>query len=378
MDSIHQLPLNQKKFPQTWQVLGEALEQKVAPGFVVGLWEKKTPDQFKVGCWGQRREVPSPLPLTVDTVFDLASLTKIVATAPLAAALVERGWLSWTTPVSSLIPEFQFPEVQIQHLLSHTAGFIAWKPFWQKLRDSFAPSSLEDVPLAERQKLMRELVLAESPAVKPGAQMVYSDISFLILGFALEQLVQQPLYQAVEQWVWKPLGLSDFEFRVGNSVSEEIAATEDCPWRGRVLQGEVHDDNCWTMGGYGGHAGVFGTAAGLAQYIRALVMGQFVTSQTLNAMWSKIPFPPDCSRTLGWDTPAQFDSSAGSLFSRRSVGHLGFSGTSLWYDRDAEVGVIVLSNRVHPSRANMKIKAFRPRVHDAIRNDLKDFAKNPV
>lgn len=351
-----------------------ALEGEVAPGFVVGAWQKKRPEQFLLGSWGDRRIVPSRQPMSVETIFDLASLTKVVATAPLAAALVDRGWLSWNTSVTSILPEFSAPEVEVRHLLSHTAGFVAWKPFWQTLREQLAPgggvSGLEKAPLRTRQQLMRKLILAEVPDEKPGTRAVYSDVSFLLLGFLLEELTGHPLHQAVKTWVWDPLGLTEFQFRFGHNPSETIAATENCPWRERILQGEVHDDNCWAMGGVGGHAGVFGTAESLLKYIRSLAMGRFLSSKTLAVMWTPALSPLDCGRTLGWDTPSAEGSSAGKFFSRRSVGHLGFSGTSLWYDLDAEVGIVLLSNRIHPSRENGKMKEFRPVLHNALRADL--------
>jgi len=377
VESTSKLPLSSAQFPLTFKALEFAIEQGVAPGFVVGVWRKKEPEKFWLGCLGERRLVPSALPLSVDTVFDLASLTKVIATAPLAAALVDRGWLSWDTPVASILPDFSTPEVEVRHLLSHTAGFVAWKPFWQTIREQLTPgglaTSLERIPVSVRQALMRKLILAEVPGELPGAQALYSDVSFLLLGFLLEELTGRPLYQAVEREVWRPLGLSEFQFRVGNVSSEAIAATEQCPWRERVLQGEVHDDNCWAMGGYGGHAGVFGTAEGLLKYIRALALGQFLSPKVLTAMWTPVSSPPGCGRTLGWDTPSEVGSSAGKFFSRHSVGHLGFSGVSLWYDLAAEIAVVLLSNRIHPTRENGRMKEFRPAFHNAVRTDLQSF-----
>ncbi len=359
----------------TLQALRRGVDSRVAPGFVVGIWRNREPDRFLLGLAGERRQVPSRLRLSVETVFDLASLTKVVATAPLAAALVDRGWLSWDTPISSVLPEFGSSDVELRHLLSHTAGFVAWRSFWQTLRAQLAPhgggAQLERVSVERRQSLMRKLILGEVPDEKPGTKMLYSDVSFLLLGFMLEKLTGRPLHRAVEAFVWRPMGLTGLEFRVGHQVSEEIAATELCPWRERVLQGEVHDDNCWAMGGYAGHAGVFGNAEGVLGFIRGLVLGRLLTPQTLAQMWTPVSSPVGCGRTLGWDTPSEVGSSAGRFFSRHSVGHLGFSGTSVWYDLDAQVAVVLLSNRVHPARDNTKMKEFRPILHDAVRTDLR-------
>ncbi len=370
-------PVTSTRFPLTVQAIHQALETDVAPGFAVGIWCKKEPSQFWLGAWGSRRVVPSRLPISVDTPFDLASLTKVVATSVLAATMVDRGWLRWDTPVASILTQFSAQDVEVRHLLSHTAGFVAWKPYWQALREGLThhglAAELEKIPVKIRQARMRELILAEVPDEKPGARVLYSDVSFLLLGFLLEEVTGRPLDRAVRDFVWEPLGLREFQYRPGHQPSEIIAATEDCPWRKRVLQGEVHDDNCWAMGGYAGHAGVFGTVNGLLKFIRSLVMDRFLSPRVLAEMWTPVAEPAGCGRTLGWDTPSEVGSSAGQYFSRRSVGHLGFSGTSLWYDADAGVTVAMISNRVHPSRENNRMKEFRPIFHNAVRTDLLQF-----
>jgi CubicO group peptidase (beta-lactamase class C family) len=368
--------VNQKNFPRTWSVIKEGIAEGVAPGFVVGLWQKKLPNEFGLAAFGNRRIEPSPLPMLETTIFDLASLTKVFATAPLTALMVERGWLSWNTQVSSILADYPHPSIEIRHLLSHTAGLTAWQPFWERLWKQFAPTPIYRVPVAQRQKVMRELVLGVAPDFAPGEKCVYSDLSFLILGFVLEELTRLPLDQAVKKWLWEPMGLTGpkfylTHFRHLNSKIwiEEVAATENCSNRGGILQGQVHDDNCWAMGGYAGHAGVFADAKDILRFVKSLFEG-FFSSKTLNAMWSRVSEPQGCERTLGWDTPSGSASSTGSRFSSQSVGHLGFTGTSLWIDLREELAVTLLSARVHPSRENIKIKAFRPKFHDAIRLDL--------
>lgn len=169
------------------------------------------------------------------------------------------------------------------------------------------------------------------------------------------------------------MGVQDaFYARVDRSVEKGrldlVAATEESVWRGGVLQGQVHDDNCWAMGGYGGHAGAFGSVQDVLHFSKML-MGGFLSRETLNVTWTRVSRPLGCERTLGWDTPS-VGSSAGQCFSKNSVGHLGYTGTSLWIDLDAELAVCLLTNRVHPIRENEKIKTFRPRFHDAIRIDF--------
>jgi CubicO group peptidase (beta-lactamase class C family) len=402
--------LNSRRFPKTCAVMESGLQERVAPGFVAGIWQKKFPEKVNLGAWGFRRvdslDLPA-LPMLPETVFDLASLTKIIGTAALAAVLVDRQWLSWATPVAALLPGYRFPEVKIQHLLSHTAGYVAWKPFWKGILERAlllqnlgeapveassevlmgasaasllkASQALRKIHVKIRQEWMKEMVLAEAPDAAPGTRMLYSDLSFLLLGFALEELVQMPLDDAVKKWVWDPMQMSDTYFSripsglgtAKNVRNEQVAATENCPWRKVILQGEVHDDNCWAMGGYAGHAGAFGTALDLLRFSQRLMTG-FFNPSVLQALWTRVSMPSGCTRTLGWDTPSGDNSAVGRYFSSASVGHLGFTGTSLWIDPQAGIAVTLLSNRIHPSRVNEKIRTFRPKFHEAVWQDLRD------
>ncbi len=309
--------LSKMSFPQTWEVLEEGIQKEVAPGFVVGVWWVQSPLDFWAGCLGQRRKIPSPLPITVDTVFDFASVTKVFATASLAATLVERGWLDWETPLSSLFGDYPYSRIQISHLLSHTAGLVAWHPFWEKLRERFLPALLEKISVDQRQRAMQELVFEVTPQFLPGKQMIYSDLSFLLLGFALEKVTAMPLDQAVKKFVWEPMGIQEAFYRRLSSPRKPldfVAATEDCPWRGGVLQGEVHDDNCWSMGGYGGHAGAFGTVRDLMHFSRSLMVGRFLSPKVLKKFWTRVSNPLGCTRTLGWDMSSGENSAMGGGF----------------------------------------------------------------
>jgi serine-type D-Ala-D-Ala carboxypeptidase len=368
--------LSAKEFSSTWAILNQGINDGVFPGAVAGLWQAKDPGKARLVALGHRRTVPSLLPMLPDTVFDLASITKVFATATLAALLVDRRWLQWETPVKSIFADYASPEVQIRHLLSHTAGLPAWLPLWERLREQFSPVPLCHAPVLERQYAMKKFVLSVLPEVPTGQRALYSDLSFLLLGFVLEEIVAMPLSSGVEELVWKPMGLEGAFFsRVDRSVQdgriEKAAATENCSWRGGVLQGQVHDDNCWAMGGYAGHAGAFARAKDVLQFVAALFSG-FLSPDTLQTAWNRVSEPHGCERTLGWDTPSGNVSSAGKCFSSRSVGHLGFTGTSLWVDLDAGIAVTLLTNRVHPSRENERIKSFRAQFHDAIRCDIEN------
>lgn len=362
-------------FPKTWEVLRAGLEEGVAPGFVAGVWEGKNSTQVKIVAMGHRRVTPSVLPMRPDTVFDIASLTKVFATASLTALLVDRQWLEWETPLKSILPEYPDSEIKLCHLLSHTAGLPAWKPLWENLRSKFSPLSLEQLPIENRKKEMKKLLMTVSREHSVGERALYSDIGFLLLGFALEEVTQMKLQQAVRQLLWDPMGIKEAFFvgvdrGVKQGKLENVAATEDCPWRGGVLQGQVHDDNVWAMGGVGGPSGVFTTAAEVLKFSAQWLSG-FFSNQTRLKAWGRVSPPDHCERTLGWDTPSGTESSAGRYFSKSSVGHLGFTGTSLWIDPEAMIAIVLLSNRVHPTRENNKIRGFRPRFHDALREDLR-------
>lgn len=360
-------------FPRSAQIIREGFAMGVATAFAYGVW-LEGPGRAYVGAFGQTALPPEGRAVHARTVFDIASISKVYGAATLAAQLVDRGWLSWDTPVAALIEGYKYPAIKVRHLLAHTAGFPAWEPLWQRMRDRFEGRELWSVAIEDRQAAMRSLVLSIRPEVPPDTRVLYSDITFLTLGFLLEELTGMDLDVAVERLLWRRLGVVDsFYRRVDEPVEkarlEDVAATERCPWRGGVLQGQVHDDNCWTMGGYAGHAGAFSTVPDLLHYSRRLLKG-FLSDRVMRAFWGRAPLPVGCTRTLGWDTPTGAQSTTGPDFSPRSVGHLGFTGTSLWIDPDHRLAVALLTNRVHPTRDNSKIQDFRRAFHRALAFDL--------
>jgi CubicO group peptidase (beta-lactamase class C family) len=375
--------LPEKSFPETWRLLRESVEptlseSRVAPGAVLGVWRRSEPRTPRFAFAGRvRAETDSPA-VRVDTVFDLASLTKIVGSATLLARLVERGEVRWSDPVQAFFPEYAYSTVTLEHLASHTAGYAAWAPFWQKLLAEGGrgnPTILRSIPVMQRQARVRDEVLASVPEVQPGVRALYSDLSFLLLGFCLERVTGLPLDQALQRRVFEPWGLEGLSFRRIEEKEwqdSEVAATEQCPWRGRVLQGEVHDDNCWAMGGYGGHAGLFGRAEDLLLFARRWLEGA-ISRPVRQVAWTRVASPSGCERTPGWDTPSGPKPASGRGFGPGSVGHLGFTGTSLWIDPVRECAVVLLTNRVHPSRENIRIREFRPRIHDVLLQELSSF-----
>ncbi len=371
-----------EEFPRAREVLQAGISEGVFPGAVAGVWSRRDPDRYHFAWGGARRlglKGLSPQAMERETIFDLASVSKVFATAALATVLVERGWIRWDAPVQSILAEFPHPQITLRQLASHTSGLPAWNPVYENLRWYFATDELEMIDVSERQAAARKYLFEISPERAPGESALYSDLGFMLLGFCLEEVTNLPLDRAVERFLWRPMGLCEPgntgpffvrtlepAFRARNEV---VAATEDCPWRRSILQGQVHDDNCWAMGGYAGHAGAFGTARNLLRFGQGLLDG-FISRQVLKETWTRVARPAGCDRTPGWDTPSGESPALGKFFSTASVGHLGYTGTSFWIDPRNEIVVTLLTNRVHPTRENILIRPFRARFHDALARDL--------
>jgi CubicO group peptidase (beta-lactamase class C family) len=255
--------------------------------------------------------------------------------------------------------------ITICDILHHASGLPAYRPYFQQFEPYAAPENMQR---------LQYLILAEPLVQPPGSKCLYSDLGFILLGRLLEQTTQQPLARFFQQTVADPLQLKQrLGFLPVNSIGqgqkEEIAATELCPWRHRLIQGEAHDEHCWLMGGVAGHAGLFGTAEAVLALGECLLdcwLGKRHHPAFSNRLLRHALEWSDTSGqwALGFDRPTPGQSSSGSYFSPRSVGHLGFTGTSLWMDPERELVVVLLTNRVHPSRENLKIRSFRPFFHD--------------
>jgi CubicO group peptidase (beta-lactamase class C family) len=308
-------------------------------------------------------------PMTPDAVFDLASLTKPLATTVALMLLVQEGTLHLDQTLGNAIPDFLGTDkasITIRQLLSHTSGLPDYRPYYKQVAE---------FPRSERKGLLRSLLLSEELIHEPGEACIYSDVGFLILEWLVEVTAQKTLDSFVEESVYGPLRLKHLFFVPLNGGAGKnepsYVATADCPWRGKILDGEVHDENAHVVGGVAGHAGLFGTAQdvyGLLNELLRVYAGKPNTGlfhggvvQTFFQRQSDV-----ASWALGFDTPTRPDSSSGQHFSDLSVGHLGFTGTSFWVDLVKNVVVILLTNRIHPDPDNERIKAFRPLLHDAV------------
>ncbi|MBI4511802.1 MAG: beta-lactamase family protein [Deltaproteobacteria bacterium] len=324
----------------------------------------------RVATW----PVPGP-PASVDTVYDVASVTKAAATALVVMRLIEAGRLSLDSPACAFVPELAGPgkeRIRVRDLLCHASGLPAWRPLFERI----GPGERERTPSA-RDRILR-MAAGEPVEREPGTRSVYSDLGFMVLGLVVERAGGDRLDRLAERVVFEPLGMNETRFvdldAAPRAVTpSQVAPTEACPRRGLVV-GEVHDDNCHAAGGILGHAGLFSTVNDLSRLCHALAgawQGERVPGgfppEMVREFFSPCGIPGSTWR-LGWDgpSPPPGASQAGDLWPKTGVGHLGFTGCSAWIDLERARWVILLSNRVHPSREDQRIKVVRPRVHDAI------------
>ncbi|MBN1930561.1 MAG: serine hydrolase [Desulfobacterales bacterium] len=345
------------------KLMKKAVADKVFPGAVLLVLKENSVVFFEAYGYAN---LFSKLLMTKDTVFDLASLTKPLATTLSIMKLFQESKLSLDQNLGSLLPPFKKTkkaQIKIKHLLSHNSGLPDYRPYYMEL---------SCLPHAERKNALRKLLVKESLAKPIGQDVLYSDIGFMILEWIVERIAGKRIDQFVTEKIYRPLDLKNLFFIDLNADQRlaRFAATEICPWRKVLLNGVVHDDNAYIVGGVEGHAGLFGDAYDISVLLSALLSafhGQAsfcgISKDLLHIFFKR---QEDTDRALGFDTPSLTGSSSGSFFSKNSVGHLGFTGTSFWVDLERSTAIIFLTNRIHPSRANDKIKSFRPKLHDVV------------
>jgi len=351
-------PAGGVRFDAARQVLELAIAERAFPAAVIEVGTAGEPLWRQ--AFGTLTYDPHAAVTTDDTIFDLASLTKVVATTPMVMQQVERGVLALDDPVSGHIAAWHGvdrADVTLRDLLAHCSGLPAWRPFFRELEGRAAYESA---------------IAAESLEYVPRTRSVYSDLDFMLLGFIVDGRL--PFVDRFALMLSQMGIVEEIQFMPPTLWHARIAPTEQDPWRGRLLVGEVHDENAAALGGIAGHAGLFGTTAAVGSYARHVLQvldGRTgaVRRATLEEFVAKRSDIPGSSRALGWDTMLP-TSSCGSKMSPRAFGHTGFTGTSLWIDPEKNVYVVLLTNRVHPSRENEAIKHVRPAVHDAVMSEL--------
>lgn len=326
-------------------------------------------------------------PVRESTRFDLASLTKPLATAAISILAVSRGMFTLDDSIAHFLPVHPIPRekrsITVRHLLSHCSGLPAYEPWYRKLIR---------IPPNRRSAALLSMILETPLLSAPGRISCYSDLGFLLLGILLETAFAAPLDELAAKFLFLPHGIEELSFfrlkttcdpatRPENSAAGalEFAATERCLWRKRLLEGEVHDENAYCLEGVAGHAGLFGTARGVFSLISILwrahrggAESEPSLREVLAQFWTRQGLLKESTWALGFDTPSAVGSSSGRHFSTRSIGHLGFTGTSFWLDLEREILIILLTNRVHPTREHERMKVFRPTIHDLVMETLDD------
>jgi len=353
------------RFAEAYRVLGEAIAARAFPGCAFGaLAGGEVVLRDALGRFTYEEESPA---VRAETIYDVASITKVISTTAAAMLLYQRGQLDLETPLGELLPGFLAGRaagdpargVRLRHLLAHSSGL---------------PGYAELFRAAQTPQELLSACLTLPLEAAPGQRAEYSDPGFILLGKALEVIAEEELVRWVRRELWAPLGLESTCFCPPADVRNAIPPTEqDATFRHRRIQGEVQDENAWVLGGAAGHAGVFSNVPDLLRFsqqmLRAAVGNSALFSAETVALFAQRQAPLGSSRALGWDTPSP-NSSSGRFFSRKSIGHLGFSGCSLWIDLEAEVAIVLLTNRTWPDRKNQGIRVLRPIFHDAIRKTL--------
>jgi CubicO group peptidase (beta-lactamase class C family) len=379
-------------FSSAFSILDDAIAQRAFPAASVAIAEHDALVGLK--AFGHFTYHPDSPPPTTATLFDLASLTKVVATTPMSMILYQRGLLDLDAPVAAIIPEFvssppgkdpRRRDVTIRMLLAHSSGL----PGYERL---FLNGNTRD-------QLLRA-ALAVPLTADPNTRPEYSDIGFMILSEVLERLAGESLDRFCQREVFGPLGMTNTTFNPPAETRQQIPPTADereqecgagaparekpasarppgaspnspSRFRSKIIQGEVQDENAFVLGGVAAHAGLFSTAEDLAKFAHTMLGGgrPILRPETVALFTRRQSAPHATSRALGWDTPSSA-SQSGKYFGPNSFGHLGYTGTSLWIDPDRQLSVTLLTNRTWPDCSNRAIRQVRPRFHDALIESL--------
>lgn len=358
----------------------EAVEKGVFPGATVAV--RAGDDLLFEGAFGCRSLIPERTPLKLETVFDLSSLTKPLATTIAVMMLARDGKFRLDDRVTRFFHNFGVhgkTHVTFRQALAHCTGLAAWRPYYQQIANIEKNGKVNFMASRGAKEYVYEQIHREKPEAPPGTKAIYSDLNFMLLGEVVEQINGGSLNRYCRDKIFRPLGLRSTDFidislvktRRLEPVAEMFAPTEVCPMRKRLLVGEVHDDNAYAMGGVAGHAGLFAPVREVDRIAHELIAcyhgrSEFVPPKMLREFWQRNGTVKDSTWALGWDTPSREASSAGHHFSPAAAGHLGFTGTSIWIEPEKEIAITILSNRVHPRRENQAIREFRPLIHDLI------------
>lgn len=341
----------------------KGISEKVFPGCGVGISKGNNVFSNVYGYTSSEKREP----VTKKTLFDLASLSKPLATTLACLVLIKEGKIKYEATLESMlgcaVPDDK-KNITLAQLLSHSSGFIAHHDFYK---------ILAGYPLEKRKDVLLSDILQRPLSYQPGSQTLYSDVGFIILFFIIEFQAKMNLESFVQDYIFTPMDIHDVCYNPKGKGYTQFAATEDCPWRKKVISGEVHDLNTWILGGVSGQAGLFGSidsVLSLVLYIKNMLQGKnkhpYIDRVLLQEAVMKRGGGESSCWGFGFDTPTQPGSSAGRFISAKSCGHLGFTGTSFWIDIEKDSVVVLLTNRINPTVENIKIKDFRPLFHDIV------------
>ncbi len=353
---------NSPSFAHVDSIMLQAVADSVFPGAVLLVADSGR--RVHLRAYGMMGYGTYARPMPKNAIFDLASVTKVVATTTAAMLLVDRGQLDLDAPVQRYLPGFtgeNKDKVTVRHLLVHASGLPPFRRYY-----------LEN--LSAEQTLHR--IMIEPLIYSPGTETRYSDLGIILTAKIVEAISGLSLDRFCAKNIFQPLDMEDTFFNPPAEVLDRIPPTEYDPWRGRMVHGQVHDENAFTLGGVSGHAGLFSTAEDLSHFAAMLLAEgkyggrQLISPGIIAEFTRRQNLVSGSTRALGWDTRSAEKSSSGHYMSMRAFGHTGFTGTSIWIDPVKKVFVILLSNRVHPTRDNRRIIGFRPKLHDAVMQAL--------
>jgi CubicO group peptidase (beta-lactamase class C family) len=347
-------------FGRAFSVLRNAIVARVFPAASVAVTHRGKVKALK--AFGRLTYEATSPEVTPNNIFDLASVSKAIATTSMAMILHEHGKLDLETPLENVVPEFAGDDerrsrVTLHHLLAHSSGLPAYEKLFLRART--------------RDELLRAAFHAPLIAA-PGITAEYSDIGFIILGVALERIADETIDHFCQREIFARLAMAHTAFNPPAAWRAlSVPTANDLAFRHRIIQGEVQDENASVMGGVAGHTGLFATSHDVAVFANAMLDGArpLFRPETTTLFTRREFSPPHTSRALGWDTPSS-PSQSGKYFSSSSYGHLGYTGTSLWLDPEREISITLLTNRTWPDCANQAIKQVRPAFHDAVMEAL--------
>lgn len=357
--AIPALAADWKGSPTLDRIVAQAIDDKTIPGAVLLVGRGDV--ILHEGAYGDRRLVPKREPMAIDTVFDAASLTKVVVTAPAVMMLVEEGRIRLDDRVTTYLPDFAGGEITIRQLLTHTSGLrpdVDIVPVWSGYETGIAKA------------------LAEKPTAEPGTRFIYSDINFILLAEIVHKVSGVPLNEFAAQRIFEPLAMTDSTFLPGDPLRARIAPTEQLP-DGTILDGVVHDPTTRFMGGVAGHAGMFTTARDLGRFAQAMLRGgerggrRILSPLSVAQMITRHSPPQVAPRGLGWDIDSPYASPRGDLLPIGSYGHTGYTGCSLWIDPHTRLWIVLMTNRVHPT-TRTSVVGLRSRIASAAAAALDD------